>query len=49
MLWTSTAILMMLWFLGVVSHDTMGGLIHILLMVSLITASGRFMQSRRLA
>lgn len=49
MWWTIAVTLMMLWLLGVVSHYTMGGLIHVLLMVALITASVSFMQSRRLA
>lgn len=40
---------MMVWLMGLWSHYTMGGFIHILLMVALITASVRFMQSRRLA
>ncbi|MEW6681467.1 MAG: lmo0937 family membrane protein [Nitrospirota bacterium] len=49
MWWTSAVTLMMVWLLGVVSHYTMGGLIHVLLMVALITAAVSLMRSRRLA
>jgi len=36
MLWTLCAILIILWLLGFVSGYTMGGLIHILLVVAII-------------
>jgi hypothetical protein len=36
MLWTIVVILVILWLLGMVSSYTMGGLIHILLVVAVI-------------
>ena len=36
MLWTICVILIVLWLLGLVSSYTMGGLIHILLVVAII-------------
>ena len=36
MLWTICVILIVLWLLGVVTAYTMGGLIHILLVVAII-------------
>jgi hypothetical protein len=37
MLYTITAVLLVLWLLGLVSSHTMGGLIHVLLAVAIIT------------
>jgi uncharacterized membrane protein YjdF len=36
MLWTICVILVVLWLLGIVTSYTMGGLIHILLVVAII-------------
>jgi hypothetical protein len=36
MLWTICVILIVLWLLGLVSGTTMGGLIHILLVVAVV-------------
>ena len=36
MLWTICVILIVLWLLGLVTSTTMGGLIHILLVVAVI-------------
>jgi hypothetical protein len=36
MLWTIAVILIILWLLGLVSSYTMGGLIHILLVIAII-------------
>lgn len=36
MLWTLCVILIVLWLLGLVSSYTMGGLIHILLVIAII-------------
>ena len=36
MLWTIAVILIVLWLLGLVSNATMGGFIHILLVVAII-------------
>jgi hypothetical protein len=49
MLWTIAVILMMLWLLGLVSSYTMGGFIHILLVIAIITVLVRVIQGRRLA
>ena len=36
MLWTICVILLVLWLLGLVTSTTMGGLIHILLVIAII-------------
>jgi hypothetical protein len=48
MLWTIALILALLWVLGLVSTYTMGGLIHILLVVAVIIVLFRLIQGRRL-
>lgn len=47
MLETVIAILLVLWFLGMVTTYTMGGLIHILLVVAVIAVLLRIIQGRR--
>ena len=47
MLWTICVILIVLWLLGVVTSYTMGGLIHILLIIAVITFLVRIIQGRR--
>lgn len=47
MLWTICVVLIVLWLLGVVTSYTMGGLIHILLVVAIITVLVRIIQGRR--
>jgi hypothetical protein len=47
MLWTICIILLVLWFLGVVTSYTAGGLIHILLVIALIVMVIRLIQGRR--
>lgn len=47
MLWTIAVILIVLWALGLVSSYTMGGFIHILLVVALIVVVVSFLQGRR--
>ena len=46
MLWTIAVILIVLWALGLVSSYTMGGFIHLLLIIALIVVVG-FLQGRR--
>lgn len=46
MLWTVFLILLVLWFLGMVSSYTLGGFIHILLVVALVVMLIRIIQSR---
>ena len=48
MLETIAVILIVLWFLGFVSSYTMGGLIHILLVVAVVVILVRVIQGRRL-
>ena len=36
MLWTIAVVLGVLWFLGLVSSNTMGGFIHILLVIAIV-------------
>lgn len=47
MLWTIFVILLILWLLGLVSGYTMGGVIHILLVIALIVLVVRLIQGRR--
>ncbi|TBW06798.1 lmo0937 family membrane protein [Azotobacter chroococcum subsp. isscasi] len=47
MLMTIALILLVLWVLGLVSSYTMGGLIHILLVVAIVVFLVQFIQSRR--
>jgi len=48
MLWTIALILLVLWLLGLVSSYTMGGFIHILLVLAIIVVLIRLIQGRRL-
>jgi len=47
MLWTIFVILLVLWLLGVVSSYTMGGFIHILLVLALIALVFQLIAGRR--
>jgi uncharacterized membrane protein YtjA (UPF0391 family) len=47
MLWTIFVILLILWFVGLVSGYTMGGVIHILLVIAIIVLVVRLVQGRR--
>ncbi len=47
MLWTILVILLVLWLLGVATSYTMGGLIHILLLVALAIFIINLIQGRR--
>jgi hypothetical protein len=47
MLWTLFVVLLVLWFLGVVSSYTLGGFIHILLVIALIAVVLQLVQGRR--
>lgn len=48
MLWTLAMVLIVLWLLGLVSSYTVGGFIHILLVVAIIVVLVRVIQGRRL-
>jgi uncharacterized protein DUF5670 len=47
MLWTVFVILLVLWALGMVTSYSMGGLIHILLVVAVVILLVRLLQGRR--
>ena len=47
MLWTISGILIVLWLLGLVSSTTMGGFIHILLVIAIIVIVVNVIQGRR--
>jgi hypothetical protein len=47
MLWTIAVILMVLWLLGLVSSVTMGGFIHLLLVLAIVVVLIRIIQGRR--
>jgi hypothetical protein len=47
MLWTIFVILLILWALGMVSSYTLGGFIHILLVIALVVVVLRVIQGRR--
>ena len=47
MLWTICMILVALWLLGMVTSYTMGGLIHILLVIAIVVVLVRVIQGRR--
>lgn len=47
MLWTIAVILIVLWLLGFVSSYTMGGFIHILLVIAVIVIIIRLIQGRK--
>jgi Family of unknown function (DUF5670) len=47
MLWTLCVILIVLWLLGMVTAYTMGGLIHILLVIAIIVVLVRVIQGRK--
>ena len=47
MLWTIAVILIALWLLGLVTSYTMGGLIHVLLVIAVISVLLRVIQGRR--
>lgn len=46
MLWTIAVLLLILWFLGMISSYTLGGFIHILLVLAIITVLIRVIQGR---
>jgi asparagine N-glycosylation enzyme membrane subunit Stt3 len=47
MLWTILAILLILWLLGMVTSYTLGGFIHILLVIALVVVIVRVIQGRK--
>ncbi|HXM90986.1 MAG TPA: lmo0937 family membrane protein [Candidatus Dormibacteraeota bacterium] len=47
MLWTIAVILLIMWLLGLVTSYTLGGFIHILLVLAIIVVLIRIIQGRR--
>ena len=47
MLWTIFVILLILWFLGLVSSYTLGGYIHLLLLIALVVLILQLISGRR--
>ena len=47
MLWTIFVILLVLWLLGVVTSYTLGGFIHVLLVVAVVLAIRQLLLGRR--
>lgn len=46
-MWTIALILILLWLLGFLSSYTLGGLIHLLLVIALVVVVIRLIQGRR--
>ena len=47
MLWTIVTVLLVLWLLGLLTSFTMGGFIHILLVLAIVTVLIRVIQGRK--
>ena len=47
MLWTIVAILLVLWLLGLVTSYTLGGVIHVLLVIAVVVLVVNLIQGRR--
>lgn len=47
MLWTIAVILLLLWALGLVSGYTMGGFVHILIVIAIVAVLFRIISGRR--
>lgn len=48
MLWTICVVMIVLWLLGIVTANTMGGLIHVLLVIAIIVVLVRLIQGRKI-
>ncbi len=47
MLWTIAVVLVILWLLGLVTSNTIGGFIHVLLVIAIIVVLIRIIQGRK--
>jgi hypothetical protein len=47
MLWTLAVVFLILWLLGMITAHTMGGFIHILLVVAIVVVLVRIISGRR--
>jgi hypothetical protein len=48
MLWTIAIVMTVLWLLGLITSHTMGGAVHLLLVVALVVVVIRALQRRRI-
>lgn len=48
MLYTIAVLMLILWLLGVVTSNTMGGFVHILLVIAAVVVLVRIIQGRRI-
>ena len=48
MLWTIAVVLIILWLLGLVSSYTMGGFIHVLLVIAIVVVLIRVIQGKKI-
>jgi hypothetical protein len=48
MLWTIAVVLIVLWALGLVSSYTMGGFIHLLIVIAIVVVLIRIIQGRKI-
>ena len=48
MLWTIAVVLIVLWLLGMVSSVTLGGFIHVLLVIALVVVVIRLLQGKKI-
>jgi len=48
MMWTIAVVLLVLWALGLVSSYTMGGFIHILLVIAIVVVLLRVIQGKKI-
>jgi len=47
MLWTIAVILLVLWALGMLTSYTLGGVVHLLLVIALVVIAFQFISGRR--
>ena len=47
MLWTIAVIMIVLWLLGIVTSYTMGGFVHVLLVIAIVMVLVNIIQGRR--
>lgn len=48
MLWTIAVIMLVLWLLGLITSYTMGGFVHILLVIAIVVVLVRVIRGRRI-
>jgi hypothetical protein len=46
-MWTIVVVLLVLWVLGFVTSNTLGGLLHLLLVIAIIVMAVRLLQGRK--